>query len=170
MLCGVVVEWIVWIWFDEQEDQTEDHRVYSQHWLPIFSQNIQANISFKVNIRMVNWSQKLAFWWGERIIIWNVNGKNILSSLPNALILLREVYKKLKGHNAFIIELNWCMTWDFELLNFLLKSDLSRWLPDLLFCLCTFFTFALFLHSLLFLLNSFVLLIFLDSNHFCNSL
>lgn len=38
----------------EQELETVDDRVDGQHGFPVFSQNVQAHVSFQVNIRMVH--------------------------------------------------------------------------------------------------------------------
>jgi hypothetical protein len=38
--------------YQKQEVQSIDDRVYAQHWLPIFSKNVQTNIPIQVDVRV----------------------------------------------------------------------------------------------------------------------
>lgn len=48
------VQRVVSIGFQEKVLQSDDHAVDVQHGFPVFSQNVKANVSFKVNVRVVD--------------------------------------------------------------------------------------------------------------------
>lgn len=62
--------------YQEKILETIDDRVDCEYRFPIFSQNIQAHITIQVNIRMINLSFTLHFWWLMRVIGSNFETKH----------------------------------------------------------------------------------------------
>ena len=47
------VQWIIRVWFQEEVLQANHDRRQVQHRVPIFSKDIQTNISFEIDIGMI---------------------------------------------------------------------------------------------------------------------
>ena len=77
-----VIEWIVRIRFVEQVDETVNDTVNVQYWFPIFSQYIQTNFSFQINVGMINACPTFDFRWGVWIVRWNGKREMIGSMFP----------------------------------------------------------------------------------------
>ena len=121
-------------------------------------------MALQVNVWVVYRRQTKAFRSCEGVVVGNVDGKLILSALPNALVLICQVHDQTHRHDAIAAEFDGGVRWNFQLLHFFLKPDLTRRLSDFLgddssvpLLLLLFLFFVLFL-------DTFV--VFFNSNHF----
>ena len=83
---GFSVERIIRVGLVEQVNHSVDHRVDVQHWLPFFAQNIQAHVSFQVDIRVVYFSAACDFRGFVGIQSGDGDGEHVLGSRPEARV------------------------------------------------------------------------------------
>lgn len=53
-LCGLLVERVIGIGLQEERHQAEEHGAQRQHGLPVRAQNVQADTTVPVNVRVVD--------------------------------------------------------------------------------------------------------------------
>lgn len=75
LLGSLLIEWIIWIRFNKQEENTWDYVVEVQDGFPICSEDIETHIALQINVRMVNFSVTMNFWRLMGIICTNFNWK-----------------------------------------------------------------------------------------------
>lgn len=49
-----LVQWIISVRLQEEILQTNHDRIEVQHWLPVFSQDVETDVSFEVHVRVVD--------------------------------------------------------------------------------------------------------------------
>ena len=86
-----MVQWIIGVWLDEQEDQSQNDRVHSENRFPVFPQDIETDVPLQVDVRVVDWREAQALGSSEWVVVSNINGEFVLATLPNALLLICEV-------------------------------------------------------------------------------
>lgn len=59
----ILVEGITGVGLEEEELQTNDHGVEVEDRLPVFSQNVQTDVAFEIDVGMVDLLFALDFWW-----------------------------------------------------------------------------------------------------------
>lgn len=86
LFSGLEIQWICGVRFDEQENQTKDNRVDSQHWFPFSKrwrlQNIEANVSSHINIRVIDLSLAQTMRRRIWVVCRDLDIEGILSTLP----------------------------------------------------------------------------------------
>jgi hypothetical protein len=50
---GFLVKWIVWVWLQEQKYETIYHGADGENGFPVLSQNVEANVSVRIDVRMI---------------------------------------------------------------------------------------------------------------------
>lgn len=81
-----MVEWVVWIWFVEQINETVNDGINVQDWLPIFSQDIETDLAVQVNIGVVDFGHAINLGWGMGIMLWNLELKVVGCRCPKPSI------------------------------------------------------------------------------------
>jgi hypothetical protein len=64
---GLSVEWVVWVWFVEQVDQTVDDGIDVKYGLPVLTQNVQTDVTLQIDIWVVDFRLACNFWRFMRI-------------------------------------------------------------------------------------------------------
>ena len=54
MLGHTLIQWVIRIRFKEQILKSDHNGVQVQNWLPVFSEDVQANISLEIYVGVVN--------------------------------------------------------------------------------------------------------------------
>ena len=52
--CSLVVQRVVWIWLIEKVNESINYCIDVKYRFPILTENIQANIPFEIDVRVVN--------------------------------------------------------------------------------------------------------------------
>lgn len=63
------VEWIRWVWLDEEKLKTNHDRIEVQNRFPVFSQDVETDVAFEINIRMIYLLRALDFGRIVRIVV-----------------------------------------------------------------------------------------------------
>ena len=77
--------------------QTRYYSVHIKDWLPIGSENVKANSTTCVDVRMIDLSIAVAFWWCHWVRFWNFNCKFVFTSFPLAINIF-QVEKNFELH------------------------------------------------------------------------
>ena len=96
------IERIVRIWLQEQVLKTDQDRVEVEHWLPVLTQNVQANVPLEVNVWMVDLGRgsmrmlagvrrvhayllcALDLWWLVWVVVVNYEGEDECTAFVHA--------------------------------------------------------------------------------------
>ena len=77
--------------------QTRYDSVDIQYWFPVCSENVQANSTTRVNVRVIDLSIAMALWWCHWVRFWDFNCKFVFTSLP-LTINISQVKKNFELH------------------------------------------------------------------------
>jgi hypothetical protein len=57
-----VIQWVIWIWLIKQIDEAVNYGIDIQNWFPVFTENVEANISFKVYVWVIDFVYACDLW------------------------------------------------------------------------------------------------------------
>ena len=82
-----MVERVVRVGLDEQEHESENDGIDAEHGSPVVTQDIEADISLQVNVRVVDLGLTLAFGRLIRVVGADLESKDVFSAAPDGLFL-----------------------------------------------------------------------------------
>ena len=83
-ISSLSVERVVRIWLVEEINETVDHSVDVQHWLPLLAENVQTHVSFQVDIGVIYLRAAGYFRGLVRVQRGDGNGEHVLGAAPEA--------------------------------------------------------------------------------------
>lgn len=66
--------------------QANNNRVQVEHWLPVFSQDVQTDVAFQINVRVVDLLRALDFRWIVRKVLVDLEVEVEAAALVHALV------------------------------------------------------------------------------------
>ena len=83
----LMVDWVVRVGLDEQEHQSENDVIYAEPRFPVVFQDVEADISLQVDVRVVDLGNALAFGRIIRVVGADLHSKDVFAAAPDALFL-----------------------------------------------------------------------------------
>ena len=83
----LMVERVVRVGLNEQEHESENDGIDTEHGSPVVFQDIEADISLQVNVRVVDLGLTLAFGRIIRVVGADLESKDVFSAAPDGLFL-----------------------------------------------------------------------------------
>lgn len=86
VVCGFLVQRVASVGLKEEELQTDDHGVEVEDRLPVFAQDVQADVALEIDVRVVDLLFALHFWRLMREVLADGEGEAELAAFVQALV------------------------------------------------------------------------------------
>ena len=117
---------IIWVWIGQEGRDGEEHLCNSKGWRPLFLQDIKADRSVGVDVRMVDPGGEVDLSWLERIVSWEMDVQEINSS---------GVWRIIRSHDGGLpVVLVLLVNWSGRAVSWWVLSKIDEFLLDSLNC------------------------------------